>query len=61
MAAALNSATAVGQGAKALGQVSVAIGNRAMVSGLHTNSGVTIDVPLTQRTIIVQKRGSETI
>ena len=40
-----NSATAYGAGAQARDQVSVAIGNRAIASGLHGPSGIAISIP----------------
>ena len=59
--AALNSATAVGQGAKAEGQVSVAIGNRAMASGIHTSSTNTFQITLKHRQIETIKQGSAVV
>ena len=51
-------ATALGIGAQARGQVSIAIGNRAMASGLHGGSDRTIPVERVQRLIVTVKETS---
>ena len=53
-----NAATAYGDGAQARDQVSVAIGNRAMASGLHTTNGVVRTIELSRYSIVTKKQGS---
>ena len=63
-AVAGNYATALGQGAQARDQVSVAIGNRAMASGIHTAStdeSAYFNIDLLYRQIVTTKQGSTVV